>query len=453
MSIEQSYIDIYKEYAPVIKKSSTKVLNKNRDAAFASFEKMGFPASGLEDYNYTDLRSRFATDFGLNLNRLFIPVNPYDVFKCDVPDINSHLYFVVNDLFYPLRDKENKELQKLIEKGVLIGSLANFSASHPQLVAAYYGQSANYEQDALTAFNTAFAQDGFFLYVPKNVIIEKPIQLINVMRADKPLLANARNLIILEEGARASVVVCSHAMDAIPFLCNRVTEVFVGERAVYEHYKMESTHNEMTNIGSLFVEQAASSQTLINEMTLMNGLTRNNIRINLDGEHCETLLCGIAIGDKKEHIDNHTLIRHSKPNCTSKELYKYVLDGDAVGGFSGKILVHPHAQKTVASQSNRNICLSPNARMFSKPQLEIYADDVKCSHGATTGQIDDNALFYMRTRGIPEKEARMLLMLAFANDVIENIRIDALQSRIRTLVENRFRGELSKCAGCIICKE
>ncbi len=452
MNVEQPYIDIYQKHASVIKQNSAEVLNKDRDAAFAFFQEAGFPTKKLEDYKYTDLRERFAPDFGLNLNRFETPVNPYDVFKCDVPDINSHLRFVVNDSFYSVKNKPDKETQKIIEKGVLIGSLKEYAKSHPQLVSAYFGKSAKYKDDASVAFNSIFAQDGFFLYVPKNVIIEKPIQLINVMHADFPLMANSHNLIILEEGAQAKVLVCAHTLDPVQFLCNRVTEVFVGKNAAYEHYKLESTHNRMTNIGSLFVEQEESSSLLVNEVTLLNGFTRNNIRVNLNGEYCETLLCGMAVGDKNEHIDNQTLINHLSPNCKSRELYKYILDDHATGCFSGKILVDKNAQKTAAFQNNKNICLSSDAKMYSKPQLEIYADDVKCSHGATTGQIDENALFYLRSRGISEKEARMLLMLAFTNDVIENIRVDALKNRIRTLMENRLKGELAKCAGCVICR-
>jgi Fe-S cluster assembly protein SufD len=446
MNIEQPYIDIYKKYAGTIKENSTGILNRERDAAFASFLEKGFPTCKMEEFKYTDLRKYFAPDYGMNIKQLPIPFNPYEVFKCNVRGINSYLYYVVNDIFYQV----DNQIEDLKEKGVLIGSLREFSQAYPSLVSQYYGKAAGIEESTV-AFNTSFAQDGFFLYVPENVKIEKPIQLINVVRADMPLMATSRNLIILERGAHAKVLVCAHALDPHAFLCNRVTEVFAGENSTYEQYKLESTHSRMTNIGSLFVEQAAHSDVLVNEITLLNGVTRNNIRVNLNGRHANTLLCGIAVGDKKQHIDNHTIINHISPDCVSRELYKYVLDGEAVGGFSGKILVGRDAQKTQAFQNNKNICLSPGARMYSKPQLEIYADDVKCSHGATTGQMDEAILFYMRTRGIPEKEARMLLMLAFANDVIENIRVDALKSRIRTLVENRFRGDLTQCSGCEMC--
>lgn len=246
-------------------------------------------------------------------------------------------------------------------------------------------------------------------------------------------------------------MVCDHTMDDVRFLSNRVTEVFVDEYASYEHYKLENTHVKTTNLSTLLVEQKQSSNVLTNVITLHNGVTRNSIDIAINGEHCETLLCGMVIGDKKQLVDNFTSVQHNKPNCNSTELFKYVLDDVSKGGFTGKLYVARDAQKTAAFQTNKNILLNRTAKMRTKPQLEIYADDVKCSHGATIGQLDDSAMFYMRQRGIPEKEARLLLMYAFTADVIENIKIEALKDRIKMLVEKRLRGELSKCEGCVIC--
>jgi len=358
------------------------------------------------------------------------------------------LFFVVNDAFYPVNEPNNKTLPK----GVIIGSLKEIAISHPELLKNYFGKLSSTKNDGLIAFNGAFAQDGFFMYVPKGVELDKPVQLVNIMRSDVDFMANSHNLIILEEGARAQLLVCDHTMDDVRFLSNRVTEVFVGENASYEHYKLENTHVKTTNLSTLLIDQKASSNVLANVITLHNGVTRNSIEIDLAGEHCETLLCGMVIADKKQQVDNFTYILHNKPDCHSNELFKYVLDDESKGGFTGKILVAKDAQKTAASQTNRNILLKKTAKMSTKPQLEIYADDVKCSHGATIGQLDETAKFYMQSRGIPEAEARLLLMFAFTNDVIENIKISALQDRIKLLVEKRLRGELSKCEGCIICQ-
>ena len=446
--MEQQYIDLYKQHHESIKKHSSAVMNDIRDEAFALFESLRFPTVALENYKYTDLKAALSIDYGLNINRIPVPVNPYEVFTCDVPGIHSYLYFVVNDAFYPINDARNSSLPE----GVIIGSLNNVAETHPELVKEYFGKLSSKKEDGLIAFNGAFAQDGFFMYVPKNVVLDKPVQLVNIMRSDVDFMANSHNLIILEQGAKAQLLVCDHTVDDVRFLSNRVTEVFVAENASYEHYKLENMHVKTTNLATLLIDQQTSSNVLANVITLHNGLTRNTVEIDLDGENCEALLCGMVIGDKNQQVDNFTSIIHNKPNCNSRELFKYVLDDMAKGGFTGKLYVAKDAQKTAAFQTNRNILLSKTAKMRTKPQLEIYADDVKCSHGATVGSLDETAKFYMQSRGISEKEARLLLMFAFTNDVIEHIRIPALQDRIKMLVEKRLRGELSKCEGCVICQ-
>lgn len=447
MSVEQSYIDIYKQYNEVLKKNSAAPLNKQRDEAFESFERLGFPTRRLEAYQYTELKDAFAVNYGMNLNRITLKEN----LRCDVPGINSYLFYIVNDTFYCPEESE-KGMAELRENGVSIGSLREYAESNPTLVSQYYGKAAGCGLDALTDFNTAFAQDGFFLHVPENTIIEKPIQLICVMSGNVPMLGTQRNLIVLEKAAQAKLLLCAHTRGELEQLSNRVTEVFVGENAVYDHYKLENTHAKSYSIAKLFVKQYTGSELLVNDITLHNGLTRNNIQIDIDGEHCQTTLSGMAIADAKQHIDNATQINHNFPNCKSRELYKYVLNDEAVGAFSGKVKVAKGAIKTEAYQTDRNVCMSPKARMYTKPHLEIYADDVKCSHGASTGRIDETALFYLRSRGISEPEARMLLMFAFVSDVLDNIRIEAVKDKIRMLVEQRFRGELSHCSSCGVCK-
>jgi Fe-S cluster assembly protein SufD len=230
-----------------------------------------------------------------------------------------------------------------------------------------------------------------------------------------------------------------------------VIEVFVGKNAMFDLYELEETHTGNVRISNMYIRQEAGSNVLLNGMTLHNGISRNNVEVALVGENAEINLCGMAIADKNQQVDNHTFIDHLVPNCKSNELFKYILDEQAVGVFTGKVLVRPGAQHTNSRQTNRNLCITREACMYTQPQLEIYADDVKCSHGATVGQLDENALFYMRTRGIPEKEVRLLLMFAFVNEVIDLIRLDALKERLHLLVEKRFRNELSRCQGCYIC--
>lgn len=447
MKAEQQYIDLFSQCEAMICRHSSEVLNAPRARAFADFERAGFPTRKQEKYKYTEVGDCFAPDYGLNLNRLEIPVNPYEVFKCDVPNMSTSLYFVVNDAFY-----KHVQPSAALPEGVIFGSLRDMAQQHPDLVKRFYGKLADTSKDAVTAFNTMFAQDGVLMYIPRHVVMEKPIQLVNILRADVDFMVNRRVLIVLEEGAQAKLLVCDHAMDHVNFLSTQVTEVFVGENAVLDLYELEETHESTVRFNNLYVRQEAGSNVLLNGMTLHNGTTRNTTEVTLAGRGAEINLCGMAIADKNEQVDNHTFINHQVPDCTSNELFKYVLDDQAVGAFAGKVLVREGAQHTNSQQTNRNICATREARMYTQPQLEIYADDVKCSHGATVGQLDENALFYMQQRGISLKEARLLLMFAFVNEVIDQIRMEALKDRLHLLVEKRFRGELNKCQGCAICK-
>ena len=445
MKPEQQYIDLFTQAEAMICRHSADVLNAPRAAAFAHFQQMGFPSSKNEDYKYSDMGKLFAPDYGLNLNRLPIPVNPNEVFKCDVPNMSTSLFFVLNDSFY----RENATGR--LPEGVLLGSLKAMSEAHPDLVRSYYGKLADTSVDGVTAFNTMFVQDGLLIYVPRGVVVEKPIQLVNMLRADVNFMVNRRVLIILEDGAQLRLLACDHAMDDVNFLATQVMEVFVGNSAMLDLYELEENSLNTVRISNLYVKQGANSNVLLNGMTLTNGTTRNGVHVTLAGEGAELDLCGMVIADKNQHVDNHTVIDHAVPRCNSRELFKYVLDDEATGAFSGLVLVRPDAQHTNSQQTNRNLCATRQARMYTQPQLEIYADDVKCSHGATVGQLDERALFYMRQRGIPEKEARLLLMFAFVNEVIDMIRLDALRDRLHLLVEKRFRGELNKCKGCRIC--
>ena len=447
MRPEQQYIDLFSQCEGMICRHSAEVLNAPRAKAIADFERLGFPTRKQEAYKYTDVSRLFEPDYGLNLNRLDIPVNPYEVFKCDVPNMSTLLYFVVNDAFY-----SKAQPKAHLPEGVVIGSLRDMASERPDLVRKYYGRLADTSADGVTALNTALAQDGVLLYVPKGVVVEKPIQLVNILRADVNFMVNRRLLIVLEEGAQARLLVCDHAMDNVNFLATQVTEAYVGENATLDLYELEETHTSTVRLAQCHVRQEAGSNVLLNAMTLQNGTTRNTTRVTLVGPHAETHLCGMAIVDKNQHVDNNTFIDHVASDCQSNELYKYVLDDQAVGAFAGLVCVRPDAQRTSSQQTNRNLCATREARMYTQPQLEIYADDVKCSHGATVGQLDENALFYMRSRGIAEKEARLMLMFAFVNEVIDCIRLEALKDRLHHLVEKRFRGELNKCQGCAICK-
>ncbi len=447
MSSEKQYIDLYNQCKGMINKHAPQVLNDLRDKAFDDFCRLGFPSKKVERYKYTDMQKIFEPDYGLNLNRLEIPVNPYDVFKCDVPNLSTSLYFVVNDSFY------DKMLPKCsLAEGVVVGSLSKVATEHPELVAKYYGKIANTGDDAVTALNTMLSQDGLMVYVPKNVKVEKAIQVINILRSDVDLMVNRRVLIVMEQGSEAKFLFCDHAADDRNFLATQVIEAFVGENAKLDLYCLEETHYKNTRVSNVYIEQQANSVVNHNVITLHNGVTRNRLDLVFKGEGAECFANGCVIGDKSQHIDNNTLIDHQVGHCTSHQLYKYVLGDEAVGAFAGRILVRKDAQKTSSNEINQNLCTTKKARMFTQPMLEIYADDVKCSHGSTVGQLNDAAMFYMRQRGISEKEAKLLLEFAFVNEVVDQIQLEPLKERLRYLVEKRFRGELNKCEGCKLCK-
>lgn len=447
MSSEKQYIDLYNQCKGMINKHAPQVLNDLRDKAFDDFCRLGFPSKKVERYKYTDIQKIFEPNYGLNLNRLEIPVNPYDVFKCDVPNLSTSLYFVVNDSFY------DKMLPKCsLAEGVIVGSLSKVATEHPELVAKYYGKIANTGDDAVTALNTMLSQDGLMVYVPKNVKVEKAIQVINILRSDVDLMVNRRVLIVMEQGSEAKFLFCDHAADDRNFLATQVIEAFVGENAKLDLYCLEETHYKNTRVSNVYIEQQANSVVNHNVITLHNGVTRNRLDLVFKGEGAECFANGCVIADKSQHIDNNTLIDHQVGHCTSHQLYKYVLGDEAVGAFAGRILVRKDAQKTSSNEINQNLCTTKKARMFTQPMLEIYADDVKCSHGSTVGQLNDAAMFYMRQRGISEKEAKLLLEFAFVNEVVDQIQLEPLKERLRYLVEKRFRGELNKCEGCKLCK-
>ena len=451
MQSEQQYIELYEQARELICSHAPETMNAVRDEAFEDFRRQGFPSKKVERYKYTDMQKLFAPDYGVNLNRLQIPVDPYETFRCDVPNLSTSLYFVINDSFF----KDDKPKGHLPE-GVIIGSLRD----NPELVAKYYAKQAKTSDDAVTALNTLLAQDGLFVYVPKNIKVDRAIQVINILKATPQnaqrqvpdLMVNRRVLIILEEGAEQKMLFCDHTADDRNFLATQVIEAYVGENASLDLYCLEETHYKNVRVSNVYIDQQANSRVNHNVITLHNGITRNKLDLTFSGEGAECQCYGCVIADKQQHVDNNTLITHKVPHCTSNELYKYVLDDQSTGAFAGRVLVEHGAQKTSSQMTNQNLTATKEARMYTQPMLEIYADDVKCAHGSTVGQLNDAALFYMRQRGISLKEAKTLLQNAFINEVIDKMQLEPLRDRLHHLVEKRFRGELNKCEGCRLCK-
>ena len=468
MNSEQQYIELYQQAREMIFSHAPEAMNAVRDEAFEDFCRQGFPSKKVERYKYTDIQKLLAPDYGVNLSRLQIPVDPYEAFRCDVPNLSTSLYFVVNDMFYrgekpEARGERIPHANPHLPEGVIVDSLKEVF-SHPSPLTShlseYYAKLAKTSEDAVTALNTMLAQDGMLVYVPKNVKVDRAIQVINILKATPQnaqrqvpdLMVNRRVLIILEEGAEIKMLFCDHAADDRNFLATQVIEAYVGENASLDLYCMEETHHKNVRVSNVYIDQQANSRVNHNVITLHNGTTRNKLDLTFSGEGAECQCYGCVIADKQQHVDNNTLITHRVPHCTSNELYKYVLDDKAVGAFAGRVLVEHGAQKTSSQMTNQNLTATKEARMYTQPMLEIYADDVKCAHGSTVGQLNDAALFYMRQRGISLSEAKLLLQNAFINEVIDHMQLEPLRDRLHYLVEKRFRGELNKCSGCKLCK-
>lgn len=443
MSSLKQYIDLFKENRATIDSHSIEAMNALRDKALEALEGKRLPVKGDENYEITDLEATFAPDYGVNINRFDFGADTANAFRCDVPNMSTWLYFAFNDTYYSSRTASIG-----MPEGVLVGSVRQFAATHSELISRYYGTLAPLSNPTV-ALNTLLAQDALLIYIPKNVTLEKPLQLVNILNATIPVMACRRVLIVLEENAHAKMLVCDHTQNQeLDFLNTQIVEIFAGKNSSFDLYDLEESGERTHRVSSLWVRQEEGSNVLVNGITLVNGTTRNDYNIDIVGEHCETHLYGMAIAGGEQHIDNHTDIAHHVGHCSSNELFKYILEDKARGAFCGKILVDPNAPKTEAYQGNRNICTSNEAKMYSKPQLEIYTDDVKCSHGSTIGQLDQDAIFYMQARGISKNEARMLLMQAFMTDVIATVRMDSLKDRLRHLVDKRLYGKLTLCQQC-----
>ncbi|MDY5688529.1 MAG: Fe-S cluster assembly protein SufD [Bacteroidaceae bacterium] len=406
MSAEKQYIDFYREASGMISSRSCPVMNAAREVAFQTFCAQGFPSRKVERYRYTDVQSDFAPNYGISLAPLQLDDMPF---------------------------------------------CSTLSQADERL-SAFYGQVAD-TADPIVSLNTMLSVDTLLIHIPRGAHPQHPIQISHLLKgAVDNVMVNRRVLIVLDECAQADIVITERSYDQRHFLTNQVIEVVCADDSILNLYEIEETHLLCTRYSSLFVRQGRNSRVSHTSLTLFNGHTRNRVDVRLQGEGSEVMLNGCVIADKMQRVDNNTLIDHQVEHCTSRQLYKYVLDDSAVGAFAGRILVREGAQKTVSQETNANLCSARTARMYTQPMLEIYADDVKCSHGSTVGQMDDAALFYMQQRGISEPEARLLLKSAFITEVIEAIPMETLRDRLQVLVDKRLRGELSKCEGCKLCK-
>lgn len=443
MSALTQYIDLFKAHGDMVAAHSSPVMGKPRANALKALENISLPKKGTENYETTDLEAALSPDYGLNIGRVSIDANPSAAFHCGVPNLSTSLFFQVNDMY-----AETDTARDGLPIGVHVGSLKFLSTEYPDFFEKYYGSLADMA-NPLVALDTLFAQDGIAVWVEKGVKVEKPIQIVNILQNGMPLMAVRRLLVVLEDDAEVKILSCDHTQNSdMDFLALQTIEMYAGHNSRLGYYDLEESTERTTRLSSLYLCQEEGSNVTIDGITLYNGKTRNEYFCKLNGQYAALHLYGMGIEDCSRHLDTYSRVDHIVGNCKTDELFKYVVDDNATGAFAGLILVKQGADKTEAYQSNRNIVGSDNARMFSKPQLEIYDDDVKCSHGTATGSLDDNQVFYMRTRGIPEETAKLLLKQAFMADVIDRVDLEGLKERLHMLVERRFAGASLSCASC-----
>jgi len=445
----KQYIELYRQYSSLVCDNAPEAMNRLRPDALNALEHATLPTKGSELYTHIDLPKILGEDYGLNLQRLSLDVNPALSFRCDVPNVSTALFYNINDIMQPGATVD-EALKGDVENGVLAGSLARIAGEHPLLAEKYLGKLSPMD-NPLSALNSLLAQDGFMLYVPAGVKLSRPLQLVNILQNSAPLMAVRRILIVLEDDAEVQLLMCDHTQNRdCKFLNLQEIEIFVGHRSRLAICDLEESTRLTTRLSQLHLQQEADSDVRITAITLCNGITRNNYFTRFCGRNAGLWLGGMAIEDEDRYADTYSLISHDVPECHTQELFKHLAEDRATACFSGLILVQEGATGTEAYQQNRNIAGTPQARIYSKPQLEIYNDDVKCSHGSATGSLDPTQLFYMQTRGLSTETATRLLKQAFMADVVESIQIPGLKERIQMLVEHRFSGDRSACAECKI---
>ena len=410
------------------------IIRAKRVLAMEHFLKLGIPDKKNEEYKYSNPGAFLNDSFKLT-NNIEVSI-PSKRFKKLIPLKNAHVIVLINGIF-------SNEHSQLIatDSSIFITNLATIYSTQKEIIEKHFANYAASETDAFVALNTALAKDGAYIRVAANTTVNEPVHIINLISSSENFLANTRNLIIVEKGAKLVVIETFVSLDSIAnakLFTNHLSEIVVEENAKVNYCRIQAEENNASQVNTTQVHQSKGSLFNTYTYSLSGEFLRNNLNIVLADENCETHLFGLYLPRKKEHFDNHTLVDHRMPNCFSNELYKGIMSDDATGVFNGKIFVRQDAQKTNAYQSNKNMLLGDNASVNTKPQLEIYADDVKCSHGTSTGRMDEEAMFYLRSRGIGEDKAKNLLMKAFAEEVVNAIQFAPLKEYIESLIANRF---------------
>jgi Fe-S cluster assembly protein SufD len=402
-----------------------------RSGAIKIFEDQGFPSKKEEAWKYTSLNSILKHDYSVfPKHEKNIEYN--DVKKYFIHEIDSYKIVFIDG-------KYSSHLSQTTHDGidVCLMSAALNKPKYQLIIENYFNKIAT--KDSLSSLNTAFSQEGAYIHIPKNKLVEKPIQIIHFSTGNEvALMHQPRNLIVVNENSHVQIIERHQSLTDNPVLTNSVTEIFANKRAIVDYYKIQNDNENASLIDSTFINQKQESHCSMHTFSFGGKLTRNNLNFYQNGERIDSTLKGVTIIGNKQHVDHNTLVHHIQPNCESHQDYKGIYDDSSTGVFNGKVLVNKEAQKTNAFQANNNILISDKASINTKPQLEIFADDVKCSHGCTIGQLDESALFYMQSRGIPKKEAKALLMYAFSNNVLSSVKIPEIKQRITKIIANKL---------------
>ena len=402
-----------------------------RNEAIKIFEEKGFPTKNEEAWKYTSLNSVLKQDYSV-FPKHENTVEYNDVKKYFIHEIDTYKVVFIDG-------KYASHLSQTTHDGIdvcLMSSALN-KPKYRLIIENYFNKAAT--KDSLPSLNTAFSSEGAYIHIPKNKLVQKPIQIINFSTGNESAtMLQPRNLIVIDENSHVQIIERHQSLSENPVLTNSVTEIFTNKRAIVDYYKIQNDHLNATLIDNTFIKQKQESVASVHTFSFGGKLVRNNLNFFQEGQRIDSTLKGVTIIGNKQHVDHNTLVHHIEPNCESHQDYKGIFDDSATGVFNGKIIVEREAQKTNAFQANNNILISDKASINTKPQLEIFADDVKCSHGCTIGQLDESALFYMRTRGIPEKEAKALLMFAFSNNVLSSVKIPEIKQRITKIIANKL---------------
>ena len=403
-----------------------------RNASMQRFMQEGFPTIQNEEWKYTNLLPLLKKEYQTHTSKGHL--NKNDLKEFLLTNTDSYQLVFVNGLL-------SEELSTLKNNQF---SIASLKQNHlPDIIKKYWNTCLPKETDALVAINTALSEEGAFIYVPKNTIVDKPIQIVYATNSNEQnIFTQTRALIVVEDNAQVQITERHQNISQNFVFTNALTEIITQTNAVVDFYKIQNDHLHSSLIDNTWVKQFKNSNCTVDTFSFGGKLTRNNLNFTLAEQHAESNMNGITLIGKDQLVDHHTFVDHAMPNCNSNELYKGIFDENAKGVFNGKVMVRPDAQKTNAFQSNNNLLLTDSASIDTKPQLEIYADDVACSHGCTIGQLDENALFYLRSRGIAKKEAQAMLMYAFANDVLENIKLSELKDKLNRIIADKLGVEL-----------